>query len=99
VSVHDGEPGLLDNIGSVLGVRHETLAVRKHSKCGRPNEIYSYHHLDADSIIEAVGKVLSETALERVQVPAALALQVPQLAQAPVGDWRSLWPDRPSDTH
>jgi pyruvate dehydrogenase E1 component len=99
VSVHDGEPGLLDNIGSILGVRHETLAVRKHSKCGRPSEIYRYHHLDADSIIEAVGKVLSETALERVQVPAALALQVPQMVASPVADWRSLWPDRPSDTH
>src|SRR5690606_25157833 len=32
VSVHDGEIGLLDNIGSIVGVRQITLAVRKHSK-------------------------------------------------------------------
>src|SRR5262245_49485166 len=32
VSVHDGEAGLLDNIGSILGVRQEALAVRKFSK-------------------------------------------------------------------
>src|SRR5690606_16523455 len=34
VSVHDGEPGLLDNIGSIVGVRQEALATRKHSKSG-----------------------------------------------------------------
>ena len=37
VSVHDGEAGLLDNIGSIVGVRQETLAVRKHSRSGRPS--------------------------------------------------------------
>ncbi len=65
VSVHDGEAGLLDNIGSIVGVRQESLAVRKHSKCGRPKDIYEYHHLDCDSIVQACQKVLAETALEQ----------------------------------
>ncbi|HZL98738.1 MAG TPA: pyruvate dehydrogenase, partial [Planctomycetota bacterium] len=42
VSVHDGESGLLDNIGSILGVRQEALAVRKFSKCGRPDQVFRY---------------------------------------------------------
>jgi pyruvate dehydrogenase E1 component len=88
VSVHDGESGLLDNIGSIIGVRQETLAVRKHSRCGRPSDIYRYHHLDADSVIEACGKVLAETALENLlkrgegHTPAASA-----------NAWRELWPN------
>lgn len=102
VSVHDGEPGLMDNIGSALGVRQEALAVRKHSKCGRPNEIYAYHHLDSESIIDACGKVLSETALEQVQIaPHVLAAlqQQPEATQVEKVDWRTLWPERPTDTH
>ena len=66
VSVHDGEIGLLDNIGSIVGVRQETLAVRKHSKCGRPADVYKYHHIDADSVVEACGRALHETARENV---------------------------------
>ena len=66
VSVHDGEIGLLDNIGSLIGVRQEVLGVRKHSKCGRPADVYKYHHIDADSVVEACGLVLRETALENV---------------------------------
>jgi len=58
VSAHDGEPGLLDNIGSVLGQPQESLAVRKHSVCGKPSEIYKYHGLDPASIVKAVLKVL-----------------------------------------
>lgn len=69
VSVHDGEIGLLDNIGSIVGVRHETLASRKHSRCGRPSDVYRYHHLDPDSIVEACHKVLEETALENLIHP------------------------------
>ena len=84
VSVHDGEPGLLDNIGSVIGVRQEALAVRKHSKCGRPSDVYRYHHIDAESVVEACGKVLSETALENVIIDGQNA--------SPAGDWRELWP-------
>lgn len=68
VSVHDGEAGLLDNIGSVIGVKHDALATRKHSKCGTPKDIYKYHGVDADAIVTACGKVLSETALEQVQI-------------------------------
>lgn len=93
LSVHDGEPGLLDNIGSVVGVRHEVLAVKKHSKCGRPEDVYKYHHLDCDSIVEACGKVLSETALEEIQVSKSLlgALTDQQMPQ--VKNWRELWPE------
>jgi pyruvate dehydrogenase E1 component len=80
VSVHDGEPGLLDNIGSIIGVRHESLAVRKHSRCGRPTEVYRYHHIDADAIVEACGLVLGETALEQVRV-ASYVLNDARLSQ------------------
>ena len=58
ISVHDGEPGLLDNIGSILGVHHKSLAVRKHSRCGRPSDVYQYHGIDADSVVQACLKVL-----------------------------------------
>lgn len=68
VSVHDGEPGLLDNLGSIVGVKQICLAVRKHSKCGRPTDVYKYHHLDSDSIVAACGEALAETALEQVHV-------------------------------
>jgi pyruvate dehydrogenase E1 component len=100
VSVHDGEPGLLDNIGSIIGVRHESLAVRKHSKCGRPVDVYKYHHIDSDSVVEACGQVLSETALEQVRI-ATSTLQsligesqvAPGLLASALGapDWRELW--------
>ena len=59
VSVHDGEPGLLDNIGSVLAVHQESLAVRKHSLCGRPEDVYKYHKMDKDSVIKTCLKVLT----------------------------------------
>lgn len=91
VSVHDGEPGILDNIGSIIGVRHESLAVRKHSKCGRPVEIYHFHKIDAEAVIEACGKVLSETALETVQVGTDAMAQVSGGARAERPDWRALW--------
>ncbi len=93
VSVHDGEAGLLDNIGSLLGVRQETLAVRKFSKSGRPDQVYAYQHIDADAIVEAVGKALSETALEEVVVSrrALDDLQRRAAAPAPAADWHELW--------
>lgn len=91
VSVHDGEPGLLDNIGSIIGVKHEALAVRKHSKCGRPSDIYKFHGIDSDSVVEACGKVLSETALEQIKISQkALGETRPALQ----GDWRQLWPTK-----
>jgi pyruvate dehydrogenase E1 component len=99
VSVHDGEAGLLDNLGSIVGVRQESCAVRKHSKCGRPNEIYAFHGIDADSIVEATGKVLAETALEQTQVPGrqledALHSQVPRIQ-----NWAELWPASRTTKH
>ena len=66
VAVMDGESGLLDNLGSIVGVRAESLAVRKASKCGRPVVVYAYQHIDADAVYEACGRMLSETALENV---------------------------------
>ncbi len=97
VSVHDGEAGLLDNLGSIIGVKHEALAVRKHSKCGTPKDIYKYHGLDAATVVEACGKVLSETALEQVQIYMNAGSTVkkaeqfqPKLKKDQV-DWSDLW--------
>lgn len=74
VSVHDGEPGLMDNIGSILGTIQKTLAVRKHSKCGRPSDIYKYHGLDAGSVAVAAKQALEDAAFSGVRVdPAAFA--------------------------
>ncbi len=91
VAVCDGEAGLLDNIGSIVGVKQVTLAVRKFSKCGRPDQVYDYQHLSAGDIVEAAGQVLSETALEDLRVsPELLArLARPRVARS---DWRELWP-------
>jgi pyruvate dehydrogenase E1 component len=98
VAVCDGEAGLLDNIGSIVGVKQRTLAVRKFSKCGRPDEVFGYHRLDPDSIVDACGRALSETALEDLLVaPSALA-QHSQRPKTGPGDWRELWPEsRPSE--
>lgn len=91
VSVADGEAGLLDNIGSIIGVRQESLAVRKHSRCGRPSEIYAYHGIDAESVVEACGKVLAETALEKVIV-SQNALGEAHQVEGRAGHWTELWP-------
>lgn len=101
VSVHDGEAGLLDNLGSVIGVRHEALAVRKHSRCGRPHEVYAYHHIDSASVIEACGKVLSETALETVQVSSRVLAQIAEQQPSATGfvNWRELWPPHEPKEH
>lgn len=98
VSVHDGEAGLLDNLGSIIGVRHESLAVRHHSKCGRPKDIYKYHNIDWESVVEACGKVLSETALEEVKVSQSV-LGEAQLTQNTPAKWTDLWPIRPQSRH
>jgi pyruvate dehydrogenase E1 component len=68
VSVHDGEPGLLDNIGSILGLPHETLAVRKHSKSGRPRSVYIYHGIHSSSIVQAAEKILTVTAESKIKL-------------------------------
>jgi pyruvate dehydrogenase E1 component len=93
VSVHDGEAGLLDNIGAIVGVRHEALAVRHHSKCGRPKDIYEYHNIDWQSVVEACGKVLAETALEEVRVSRSVLGENEMSQQAPA-KWTDLWPAR-----
>ncbi len=90
VSVHDGEPGILDNLGSIVGVKQECLAVRKHSKCGRPVEVYKFHSIDADAVVEACGKALAETALEGVQVSRRALEDNSEPKATP--DWRELWP-------
>jgi len=96
VSVHDGEAGLLDNLGSIVGVRQESCAVRKHSKCGRPVEIYHFHNIDTEAVVEACGKVLSETALEKVivnkQTMEETALATSSSEQRP--HWTELWPSK-----
>lgn len=65
VSVHDGEPGLLDNIGSIVGVKQRALAVRHTSKSGNTADVYHFHGIDAEAIVEACERVLEETAEER----------------------------------
>jgi pyruvate dehydrogenase E1 component len=89
VSVHDGEPGLLDNLGSIVGVRHESLAVRKHSKCGRPEDVYAFQKINHEAVIEACGKVLSETALENVKVSQRVLSDVDKHHLQT--DWRNFW--------
>jgi len=93
VSVHDGEIGLLDNLGSVVGVPQVAKAVVKFSKSGTPAHIYRYHGLHDEGIAAACGEALARTALEQVQLdPDALArLRVQPDASA--GDWRELWPN------
>jgi pyruvate dehydrogenase E1 component len=76
VSVHDGEPGLLDNIGSLVGTLQSALCVRKHSKSGRPSDIYAYHHIDAQSIVQECQTILEKSALSGVQIEAPLANKV-----------------------
>ena len=93
VSVHDGEIGLLDNIGSVLGVRQVSQAVVRFSKSGTPEQVYRYHHLDTDSIVEACGQALSQTALEQVRLHSEAAAVLRQQQGQPGRDWRELWPD------
>jgi pyruvate dehydrogenase E1 component len=95
VSVHDGEEGLLDNIGSIIGSRQISLAVRRFSKCGTPDQIYNYQSLGTDSIVEACGQALAESALERVQVTSAALEDLRRNpAQNPGSpNWKELWPD------
>ena len=91
VAVVDGEPGILDNLGSVVGVRGETLGVRKASKCGRPVDVYGYQHIDGAAVYEACGRVLAETAVENVHLSRSL-LAAP--APSPGVDADELWPPR-----
>jgi pyruvate dehydrogenase E1 component len=97
VSVHDGEAGLLDNLGSVIGVKQISLAVRKHSKCGRPADIYHFHGIDAEAVVEACGKALSETALESVKVSRSILGQAEEATTTT--NWKDLWPSLVTHKH
>jgi pyruvate dehydrogenase E1 component len=88
VSVADGETGLLDNIGSIIGVKQIDLGVRKHSRCGRPSDVYRYHHIDSVSVMEACGRALAETAMENLVLPSERESHTGR-----TGEWRDLWPD------
>ncbi|MFN9066133.1 MAG: pyruvate dehydrogenase, partial [Bdellovibrionales bacterium] len=98
VSVHDGEAGLLDNLGSIIGVKQVSCAVRKHSKVGRPKDIYAYHGIDADSLVEAAGKALSETALEKTVI-SAQELEASKQLSPTVQSWTELWPSSSQTKH
>ncbi len=93
VAVCDGEAGLVDNIGSIVGVKQVTLAVRKFSKCGRPDEVYRYQEISAEAIVQAAGRVLSETALEDLRVSPLLLARLAGSGATKRPDWRELWPD------
>jgi len=80
VAVVDGEAGLLDNIGSIVGVPQDTLAVRKHSKSGRPVDVYKYHHMDPDSIAETAVKMLEQAASEEIIVSRNALTEVAEIA-------------------
>jgi pyruvate dehydrogenase E1 component len=85
-------------LGSIVGVRHESCSVRKHSKCGRPSEIYHFHNIDAEAVVEACGKVLSETALEKVIVTRHSLDEVSQSDSTHTSTaqphWTELWPTK-----
>ncbi len=68
VSVHDGEAGLMDNIGAIVGTLQKALAVRKHSKSGRPSDVYHYHGIDAEAVVKAAKDVLNESGWTSVQI-------------------------------
>ena len=94
VSIHDGEEGLLDNIGSLVGARQISLCVRRFSKCGTPAQIFEYHGMDASDLVEACGRALAESALEKVRLtPAAFAVLRNQQGQDTAVPWKELWPD------
>ena len=64
VSIHDGEPGLLDNIGSIVGVKQHSLSIRKTSKSGTTWDIFELHHLDGKSIADTAKRMLEEASEE-----------------------------------
>jgi pyruvate dehydrogenase E1 component len=94
VALCDGESGLLDNIGSIVGVKQVTLGVRKFSKCGRPDEVFKYQNLDAKSVVQACGRALAETALENLRIsPDVLNRLQGRADSSGRPDWRELWPE------
>ena len=93
VSVHDGEIGLLDNIGSILGVRQVPKAVVKFSKSGTPKHVYEYHGLHGDGIVTACGQALAETALEQVTLHPDAVQMLRRQGSNELPGWKELWPD------
>jgi len=94
VSVHDGEEGLLDNIGAIVGVKQQSLAVRRFSKCGTPAQVYGYQGLDSDSIAEACGRALAETALEEIRLTGQALQMIQQRQGQTAPPWQELWPEQ-----
>lgn len=92
VCVVDGEAGLLDNLGSIVGVKCETLAVRKASKSGRPVDVYAYLGIDADGVYKACGKVLTDTALENIHISRSLLSDVGEGTSAEAQWSDTMWP-------
>ena len=93
VAVLDGEAGLLDNLGSIVGVKQITCAVRRFSKCGRPDQVFEYQGIDQAAVVDAVGRALSETALEDVRVSGAVLAELEGRARTHTRPhWRELWP-------
>jgi len=68
LSVHDGEPGILDNIGSIVGTKQKCLAVRKTSKSGTTADVFHLHHLDAEGIVKGAYDVLEEACKESFKI-------------------------------
>jgi pyruvate dehydrogenase E1 component len=95
VSIADGELGLLDNAGSIVGTKQISLGVSKFSKSGRPSEVFAYHGLDANSIVDAAGKALSMSTLTKVKVSPQTLKQVEAQGRVtpPTSSWRDFWPD------
>jgi len=94
VSVVDGEPGILDNAGSIVGVKQVSLGVKRFFKSGRPQEVFAYHNMHADAIVEAAGQALSEATLREVKLSKQAAQQLAAQGKVtqPTSDWRTLWP-------
>ena len=95
VSVCDGEPGLLDNAGSIVGVQQLALGVRRASKCGRLADVYAYHGIDGASIARACGRALAQTATEDIVINKNILSAAIDVPAQRVPDWRTLW--RPED--
>jgi pyruvate dehydrogenase E1 component len=95
LAIVDGEPGILDNLGSIVGVPCETLAVRKASKSGRPVDVYNYQDMGIDGIYRACGRMLSQTATENVRISRSLLAKQAsgEVRTSPVSS-SDLWPPR-----
>jgi pyruvate dehydrogenase E1 component len=93
VSVADGELGMLDNAGSIFGVQQIALGVSNFSKSGRPDEVFAYHGMDAETIFRACGQVLSQSTLRVVRMSAQAAAEISGASgSSDSSDWRELWP-------